>query len=391
MSLIRAALGGREERLSGQEVVDALSRRRIISSHAGQPVTVDRAMRLAAVWACINLIANTISTYPVDLFRRVRDRTVPLDKPPILTRPNPTIPMTGWLRQILVSLLARGNAWGIVLERDGRLGFPTQAEIVDPDTITVRREGKLGRLRVRWDGSELAPDEYLHVAGYLFPGSPIGLSPIAYAAQIIGLGLAAEEFGARWFGDGAHPSGILSNEEPMADPDGSKARTIKQRWMASIHGTREPAVLTGGWKWQQVQISPNESQFLDTIQANGAMIATIFGLRPEDVGFKTGDSNTYANVEMRQIDRLVYPIAQWVVILEEFLTSLVPRGQFVKLNVDANIRPDTKTRTEVQTMRLAAGITSVNEERKLIDLDPIGPEGDRFNWPPKTTRPAPQE
>ncbi len=391
MSIIRSAFARTERRLSGQEVVDELSRRRLLSSKAGQPVTLDRAMRLAAVWASINLIAETISKYPIDVYRRVGDRARPVAKPPLLVRPNPQVPATGWVRQILLSLLTRGNMWGLVLDRDGRLGFPTQVEVLHPDEVTVSREGKLGRLRVRWNGSDLAPDDYLHLAAYLFPGSPVGLSPIAYAAEVIGVGLAAGEFGARWFGDGAHPSGILSNDQVMNDPDGSKARTVKQRWMEAIFGTREPAVLTGGWKWQQVQISPEESQFLETIQANGALIATIFGLRPEDIGFKTGDSNTYANVEQRQIERLVYPVHQWVVLLEEFLTGLVPRGQFVKFNVDATIRPDLRTRTEVQTMRLAAGLTSVNEERDLIDLDPIGPEGDRYNWPPKTTKPQPEE
>jgi HK97 family phage portal protein len=344
-------------------------------------ISAESSLRHSAVWSSVNLIADLISTLPLDEFRKTSGRPVKEEDPsPLLTGPNDLLDADAVWRQSLISKLLRGNGWGLITERDDLL-YPLKTEILHPDEVHVRRKGKLGQLEVRWNGVTLSPDEYWRTTGYTFPGSPIGLSPITYVAETIGLGKVAQQFAADWFADGGHPSAILTNEKKTT---AEGAQKVKNVFKAATSGNREPAVMGDGWRYEAIQINPEESQFLDTIKANRAVIATIFGLRPEDVGESSGDSQTYANVEQRQISRLVYPIGQWVIRLENALTKLLRPGRFAKFNVDALVRVDLANRYRAHDSAIRAGWKNRNEIRELEDLKPIDAddEGDAYLWPP---------
>jgi phage portal protein BeeE len=137
---------------------------------------------------------------------------------------------------------------------------------------------------------------------FTVPGRRLGMSVISRHATVIGQGLAASAFGLRWFLDGAHPSSILQNEdEPIVDE--TTAQLVKRRFMAAVRGTREPVVIGKGWKYQQIQVNAEESQFLDTQRYTAAECARIFGPGIAEVlGYETGGSLTYANVEQLQTD-----------------------------------------------------------------------------------------
>jgi HK97 family phage portal protein len=356
---------------------------------SGTSVTPDTAMRHAAVWECVDLLSELLSTLPIDVFRTTADGTrQPLPLPPLLRAPTPAGSRISWMRQYLTSMLLRGNAFGLVQARD-QLGYPTALEWLSPDRIRLQRAGRTGPIRYVVDGGR-ALDPYpegpiVHRTGYEIAGSPAGLSVIEYARQQIGLGLSAEEFAARWFGDGAHPSAVLESDQKI---DADDAKIVKVRFVDAIRGKREPAVLGLGLRYRQVQISPEESQFLDTIQANRAMIAGWFRLPPEAIGAATsGSSVTYANREQRALDLLTYALQPWIVRTDEMLTGLLPRPQFVKINVNGLLRVDALTRWRIHDIAVRLGVHSRDEVRRLEDEPPLpdGEQGDVHLWPPYAT------
>ena len=204
------------------------------------------------------------------------------------------------------------------------------------------------------------------------------MSPIERASLAIGVGLAAHRFGAQWFRDGAIPTAVATNEAEVTQ---TAAQIVKDRILDTMRGNREPLVMGNGWKYDQVSVAADESQFLETIKANVADVCRYFGVLPEEIGGTSGDSNTYANVEARNLQLLVRTIGPWVVKIERALSRLRPNGQFVKFNVDALLRLDTTTRMTAYQTAIRNGWMSVNEVRELEDRPRID-GGDRFLWPP---------
>lgn len=348
-------------------------------------VDAESALRLGAVWSCMDLICR-LAALPVGQYRKAPDGSpVSVELASILRNPTPDMHMIGWGRQILMSWLGRGNVFGAVAARD-RLMYPTQMEILDPRRVTASRRGKDGAIEWKIDGKSLGAD-LIHWPAFTTPGSSIGLAPLEYAASMVGLGLYAGEFGSQWFRDGAHPSSILKTDKPV---DAEQAATIKERFMAAING-REPAVLGAGFSYEQVQISPEQSQFLETISANKADIAGFFLVPPELIGGTSGNSQTYANVEQRSLSYLTYNAGWWVTMLEAFYTSLVPTGDYVKINTGALVKVDLKTQATVEDIRIRGGWGTPDEARAHEEREPLpNGNGTQTLWPPySTTLPTP--
>lgn len=365
--------------LSGLDQVQLAMHRPAISATFG-PVTWDRAMRHVAVWAAANMLTELIATLPWHTYQK-RNSVAVQDDPTaqLVADPDPGfVSPIGWRRQALMSLLFRGNAYGLIQARSSRGMFPTSIRLIHPDHVRVKPVD--GRFIWLVDNEEIPTSELWRVAAYEIPGSPVGLSPLAYMAEVVGVGLAAQQFGAEWFTDGAVPASLLINENTVSE---EVVQIAKDRWLRDA-GSREPRVLGNGWKYEQLTIAPEESQFLETIQANGAQIAGFFGLRPEDLGYATGGASlTYANVEQRQIDRLVYPVLGWVRRLEDALTSQLPDPQYARANIDALVRVDTATRYRAHDVAIRSGLTSRDERRALEDLPPISDgTGGEHLWPP---------
>jgi len=327
-------------------------------------LTADGALRLSAVWACVRLLADTISTLPIDVFRRGEQVATPA----LLVSPAAGLTRDEWLYQLMVSLLLRGNAFGFVTARAGAAMRPAQVELVNPDTVSVRISPE-GRIEYRRLGVELDPDDVWHVRAYLFPGSPVGLSPVDYARQAIGLGLATQRFGVQFFEDGAHPSGLLTTEQDMSKTTADEA---KDRFMAAHKGKREPAVLGRGVKYAPISLSPEESQFLETQKFTVPQVARVFGVPAEMIGGESGASLTYINSENRALEFLRYSVSPWLVRLERSLERLLPRGTTIKFNPNAMLRATTNERFAAYQIALGAGFMTIDEVRALEDLPALG-------------------
>jgi HK97 family phage portal protein len=174
-------------------------------------VNSDQALRLSAVWSCINLLANTISTLPLKAYRR--DGTE--FDPPLLSEPAAGWTLPDWLEAIMRSLLLKGNLFGAVTARSGPRLSASQVELLDPDQVSVTVSPD-GVVMYRFRGREVDPSDLLHIRAYRYPGSPLGLSPVQHAAECIGLGLSTRRFGQAYFSDGAMPTGVLKIGQPAS-------------------------------------------------------------------------------------------------------------------------------------------------------------------------------
>src|SRR5829696_2700121 len=194
---------------------------------SGATVTTDTAQRLSAVWACIRLLTDVVSTMPCHAY--TAGAPDPVDPAPIMLRsPAAGVPFHDWIAQVLRSLLLTVNVAG-----DG--------------TVTYRL-----------DGREVDRDDLWHLRAYPTPGALLGLSPIAYAAETIGVGLAAQAYGAQYFRDSSTPTGYLTGDQLLTT---SQAEEVLARWEVRHKHRRATAVLGKGLEFKQIMVPPEESQF----------------------------------------------------------------------------------------------------------------------------------
>lgn len=344
-------------------------------------MSAESSLQKTAVWACVNLTATIAEILPGDVYSGD-------DKRP---RPFPAwlndlggegYQLGDWCHQFVYSGMLRGNEFSIVdaSERDPRTGKPRMLPLSHPDDVTGRYVN--GRIVWRIGQVEYDQAEVWHKRQNPVPGSVLGLSPIRSAASTIGTGIAATEFGLRWFTDGAHPTAILSSDQELTQ---DKANTVKTRFLAALARRREPVVLGQGWKYDQLQIAPNESQFLETNQWTSAECCRIFGPAYAEIfGYETGGSLTYTNIEQRSLDLLTYAVDRWLVRIERALSELLPAPQYFKFNRGALLRTDLLTRYRAHEIALRNDWQVINEVRALEDETPV-PWGDE---PMPKTAPA---
>lgn len=342
-------------------------------------VTTDSALTLSAVWGCVDLRASLVSTLPLEVFRKRGSTKEVVPTPKVLRSPGgDKVDIEEWLYSSQVSLDLRGNSFGFISAFDA--GFPSQIELLHPDLVSAGYEESVvngvRRRELVWrvQGQKVDSDRIWHEKAHTFPGSPLGLSVIAYAARTMGTALAAEKFGHNWFRDGAHPSSVLTSDKPI---DEVQAKTIKQRLMAVFSGgSREPLVLGAGLKYAAIQVSPNESQFLETIRAGIEGTCRFFSVDPEMIGagVSGGSSITYANREQRAVDFLTYKFGPTLIRRERALTRLTPAPQFVKFDADELLRTDMVTRYQAHNMAIAGKWKTDDEVRHDEDMPPLTPD-----------------
>jgi HK97 family phage portal protein len=338
--------------------------------HAGESVTEHTALNVISFFACVRLLADTVASLPWDAYRKRDGERRQVDPEPSLLRdPYPTGTAFEWKHQMMVSLGVRGNFYGLVTARDV-WEHPTAIQPLHPDDV-LRHRDERGRLVSRVGGEVVPNEDVFHVRGFTLPGSEEGLSPINLARHSIGLGLAAQRFGARWFADGAAPSSVLSTKEPM---DEAQARRNQQEWIESHGGRRLPAFLSGGLEYKPITITPEESQFLGTREFTTKEMAMLVGVPPHMIGDVERSTSWGTGIEQQSIGFVTYNLRAWLVRIEEAVTGLLPRGQFVKFNVNALLRGDTKSRYEAYTQARNAGWMNADEIRQLEDRPPL-PDG----------------
>jgi HK97 family phage portal protein len=337
---------------------------------AGRP---DLAFQVPTVWACINLIASAVSSLTLNTFQRSQDPTsVPkrIVDPPLVTAPDQGMSQSAWLHMLVVSLLTRGNGIGIC-----RAGVQLRTEgihLLNPDMVRVALDPASGAIvYTNAMTQRVIPSESVfHMRGLTLPGQIVGLSPISYAAATIGLDLNSRAFANGFFDGGGIPKAVLESSQAVNQ---EQARTIKTRVMETMRG-RDPLVLGLGLKYHQIQVNPEESQFLATQQANVAQICRYFGVPAAMIDGPAGGGMQYSNTEQRGIDFLTYRLAYWLKSIEDAISAVLPDGQYVKFDTTALMRLDAETQARVDVQRLAGKIVVPSEIRARDGLDPMTPE-----------------
>lgn len=354
--------------------VDGLARQFQAMYGDGTGITVEQAVRQAAVWACVRVLTTSASTLPVDGVRMSgASRTPVTPTPTILADPAGTVDLPVWLTQVFWSLNTDGNAFGRVAGYGGN-GLPNKIETILPSTVKDRGVVD-GRGQVKIDGEVRYLFPYgtiWHVPGMIVqPGTPFGMSPVEVASKSINTALTAEEFGYGFLADGGHPSALLYSENEETP---ETARRIKQAFLRATEG-REPAVLGAGLKYEAVQVDPTDSQFIDLMRFETENVCRFFGVPPSMVyAAVSGQSVTYANVSQADLAYLKHSLDPLLVRVESALTKLLPKPQVAKFNRGALLRADQQTRYAMYATALQNQFTSVDEVRALEDEPPYGGE-----------------
>jgi len=335
-------------------------------------VGVGNAMSSMAVYGCVRLLADTIAGLPWKVYRR-DSNGIPVEvnpQPQIIREPCPGFDLYQYKWMTVASLALRGNAFNMVTERDNR-DYPVALMPLHPDTVHLERRPDI----MRWFdpiyrvlGEVVPSPDVIHMRRFTMPGDPWGLSPIRQAAQAIGLSLAANEYGYRFFKESANPTGILSTDQSM-DEDTIKRQ--QQTWIASHQGRRLPAILTGGFKWTPLSIAPNESQFIETKQFQRSEIYMMFGIPPHMLGDTEKNTSWGSGISSLSLGFVTYTLRAWTSCIESVFSNVLPRGQFVRFDFTDLLRGDVETRYSAYEKALQSGWMSPNEIRAGEQLPPI--------------------
>jgi len=330
-------------------------------------VTQETALRHSAVWACLRLRANLISTMPVDLYRKVDGIQVEVPKPAVLVTPGgDEVEMPEWMYSSQFDLDRAGNTVGLITARDG-LNLPARIELVPSSDVTVRM--RKGKKTYRIAGTTYEPNEVWHEKQYTVPGLPVGLSPVAYAAWSISEYLSIQQFALDWFSSGAVPSAHLKNTAKTIDP--KTADETKRRFKAAVQG-RDLFVTGNDWDYQMIQAEQAGADWIAAKNFGIGDVARFFDC-PADLidAAVSGSAVTYANMTQRNLQFLVMSLGPAVSRRENALSRLSSRPRFVKLNRNALLAMDPQTQASVLKTRIDSRTLTPSEARAFYDQAPL--------------------
>lgn len=354
-------------------------------------VSYDTAQAHSAVYACVDLLVRLIVwQMPVQVIGTDGPARPVARVSQLITNPHPEPHMLAehWRAMALESAVMRGFAAGVVTSREPS-GWPRQIMPVHPDSVTWYSDPSTGQT-VDWrvDGTKVdlwqtGGELWLAPSLRVTPGAPVGKSVLAHAAQQVRLGLDARKFGQDWFQAGGLP---VAHGKLIDNPNitQEQASALKRRILETTRN-REPLITGNNFELTTIPINAEESQFLQTMQANVADVCRFFGIPPEMVGGSSGDSMTYANVEGRNLGLLTNTVGAWMNWFERVLASMLPRPQLVELDPKALLRTSTSVNFDNAAKGIGIsqpGFVTIDEARVLVGLPSIGgEEGSRLYVP----------
>ena len=353
---------------------------------SGMPMSEDGAMKVTTAWACIRLLADTLSTLPVAQMvrsdgqrRPFRPRAAWIDVP---DPADPSFTMHSLISQTMVSLLLDGNAFIHVTRDDS--GEVLALTVLDPQRVRIDSDGRTPIYKVSTTGKEytLSIDECLHIPLVQLPGTMRGLSPVDQLREALGLTSAGEDFQARYFGQGTSSTGLI---EYPGDLTADQVQALSDHWKATHTGranAHAPAVLTGGAKFTPLSFTADQMQLLELRQFQRAEICAIYRVPSALVQDNQPGAVSYASVEQQALAFEKHTIRPYVQLLERHLSRLTPGASFIRLNMEGLLRGDQKSRFEAFATGLNNGWLSVNEIRRFEDMRPVENDAaDKFRMP----------
>lgn len=351
-------------------------------SNSGVDVDEETALKISAVYACVKVISETVASLPLNLLKELTNGDSEKAKQhPLFTllkdAPNSEMSSFTYREMLMTNLLLWGNAYSLI--KRNKLGQIVELYPLKSKNMKVERDAVTNKIKYIYTNNKgitttYTPKQVLHIPAFSFDGV-LGVSPITYAREAMGLALATEEFGARFFGNGARPGGVLEHPGVVKDPE-----KLRDSWNKVYQGTansHKVAVLEEGMKYHEIGMSPEDSQFLQTRSFQLTEICRIFRVPPHMIGDLS--RSTFSNIEHQSIDFVVHTIRPWLVRWEQAIArSLLSDEErtiyYAKFNVDGLMRGDFATRMNGYAIARQNGWMSANEIRALEDMNKIPKE-----------------
>lgn len=357
-------------------------------STSGKQVNERSAMQMTAVYSCVRILSEAVAGLPLHLYRYSADgsKEKAVDNPLYFLlhdEPNPEMTSFVFRETLMTHLLLWGNGYAQII-RNGK-GEVVALYPLMPNRMTVDRDDK-GLLYYEYQTSSdeahttkggtvrLKPTDVFHIPGLGFDGL-VGYSPIAMAKNAIGMAIACEEYGAKFFANGATPGGLLEYPGTVKDPE--KVRASWNKGFGGSSNSNKVAILEEGMKYTPISISPNEAQFLETRKFQINEIARIFRVPPHMVGDL--EKSSFSNIEQQSLEFVKYTLEPWLIRWEQAIArTLISHNDkaafFIKFNVDGLLRGDYASRMSGYATARQNGWMSANVIRELENLDRIPTE-----------------
>lgn len=358
-------------------------------SAAGPAVTERTAMAISAVYACIGLIGGAIASLPLQIYQRGEDSRTRIDHELwwlLNEQPAPAYSASVFWEYLAWSLLLHGDAFAEICRVSPLSPKIKSLEILHPLDVSVAKNGD--RLAYTFiDEGEIKTvdqDDMMHIPGLGFDGLR-GLSPLRHAArQAMGLSLAADEYSARFFSNGARPDYVITM--PNA-PKEDQVKLFRDSWMARYAGIGNahiPAILAGGGDVKALSLNPEDSQLIETRNFQASDIARFYGVPPHLIGLTDKSTSWGTGIEQQSIGFVKYTLQRHLVKIEQEINRKCFRiaRNFAEFNTAGLERGDYKARNEGYRIALGRagepGWMTINEIRRIENMPPID-GGEKLN------------
>jgi HK97 family phage portal protein len=339
---------------------------------SGRPVDTMTALGIGTFFRGVELIANDLSYLPLRAMKQRADGTrepfTEATAPGIVTNPFLGLTLAEGMKQLLTSRIIRGNAYMFPGKVIG--GEVLQWMIVSPDAVQCEW-AKDHSTRVYRLGGKVYNGPVIHVAGFMLPGAPTGIGVLEAHRMQLGLTASLTESASMMFANGIMSSGIISMDAPMSQDN---ARAVAESFRQNHAGVKKahvPIVLGGGAKYQQLSISPNDAQFLESRQFQQGEIATLLGIPPHLLGIVDRTTSWGEGIEAQNRGYYDHTLKSYVKQFEAMFTSLLPANVWASFDTDELIRADTQTRYQNYETALNNGFLNPDEIRAREGLPPL--------------------
>ncbi len=357
------------------------------NTSSGKNITPRNAMQMTAVYACVRIISETIASLPLHTYQYTESGKEKMYTHPLYhllhDEPNPEMTSFTFRETLMSHLLLWGNSYSQII-RNG-LGEVIGLYPLLPHKMDVKRgisDEKIYYIyQTDTKGQVILPsDEVLHIPGLGFDGL-IGYSPIAMTKNALGLGLASEEYGSKFFANGGTLSGVLEHPGHLKEPE--KLRAEWERVYGGSGNAHKTAILEEGMKYTPISTNPSDAQFLETRKFQVNEICRIFRVPPHMVADL--EKSSFNNIEQQSLDFVVNTIRPWLVRIEQSIMQKLLKPEekskiFVSFNVDGLLRGDYQSRMNGYAIGIQNGFMSPNDVRELEGWNKIPAEqgGDNY-------------
>jgi HK97 family phage portal protein len=316
------------------------------------------------VYRAISIHAVAVKQLSIDAYRGSEQIVAPA----FLRQPNVDESLSSFLEQTTTSLASNGNAYWL-LHRDAQ-GRVTNVQVLNPVEVFLTAT-PWGRVtKYSYKGTDFRPEQIKHLKLLRVPGSTHGLGPIQAAQTELRGALDLSDYASNWFAQSGVPAGGYLKSDQVLTAE--QAKTYREAWAKAANDRTGVPVLGNGLQFNSLFLNPRDAQFLESQQFTTTQIARLFGV-PSSLMLAQveGNTQTYQNVEQDWIGYVRFSLTNYLVEIEEALTSLLPRGTSAKFNIEALLRSDTSSRYAAHAIGISAGWLLKSEVRAIEGLPPV--------------------